>query len=1560
MVNNDTKARDIRSELLSIIEDVLGETLPPIPDDTPLLDFILSSLALVEGMRRLYEHFGVLVSIRRVVEGQVTLGGLAAYIEQELQQKGQEIAARLESVQQTTGADVRRIPLAPSQQHAGFLFRYASNASAAFNEAIAVQLAGQVDGVALQSSIETVAARYEALRTSYHPDVDVLIVTSEPSLKLTLSTADIADIPDRLSEAVSRPFGYDEPLFRAELIRADKDLHFLIVVTHALVMDQEALRLVLEEIATGYSAFTRNQELGDLFPALQWTDYLAMGEADLWKEVRSEAEKYWLSQFEDGGPAFELPSDFPRPAIKQYSGSSRSIDLSPALTGRVRARSTEMQMDFEVLIFSVFSLYLARLTSQEELIIGVRSSPLFLDSEQRVVGQTRNMLPVRLSIDFGSAFQTFAHIVRNRVAEADLNRNYSFAELIRTLDIPRDQSRSPLYTAAFSYQNPGLPPNFLGLSSREHVIPGSNAKYDLELTVLEIGDDVRLGCTYSDELFLEETIDRWLDGLLEMLRQAASAPETICGLLPVMQPDEKQRLIHEINDTEAPLPAGRTVLDLIVKQAEKTPEAVAIRFEESSMSYVSLLRRVRSVAVKLLNAGVGHADRVGILLERSPDMVAALLGVWWVGAQYVPLDLAFPAQRLEYMLEDSGVVKLITRKQHVREIQQIPPEKLLYLSGSPDESTDNQAAEPVARPDDAAYIIYTSGSTGQPKGVQIKQASLLNTMLSVQDHLALGSSDRFLAVTTISFDISTTEVFLPLMTGGTVDIVPDGVIADGQRLASMLRTHKPTIMQATPSTWKSILAAGWQGDGDLVICSAGEALPRSLVEMLLARCRSVWNLYGPTETTVYSTVGAIHSSAAEEVTIGFPLRNTQVYILDERLQPVPFGAVGELYIGGAGLAIGYWQRPALTRERFLPDPFRAGGAMYRTGDLARYRSNGDLLCLGRIDQQVKIHGVRVELGEIETHLRTVPGISDAVVTAWQDSQGSYQLVAHLTADSHPPPATGDIRSRLREALPEVMVPPYMVFHESFPLTENGKIKRSALPGPDIDQQAKKDSGPPETAVEKSLADAWSRILNIERTIIGRDADFMDLGGHSLLIAPLLLEVRRLFRVSFSMREFFGASTLRALAKLVEDRLESNSGKTNGAQAFGPVRNESWGRQRMDFLAREAELPPSLGPARGVVFKPVDRIRKLFMTGATGFLGAYLIDGILRETEADLYCLVRPKRGMDERSRIEHQMRHYHVWREEETWQKAWQDRVHIVSGDVTLPRLGINDGLYDELAEDIDAILHSAAHVNFIYPYESLRGTNVGGVHEIIRFAFFNRIKPVHHISTAAIWPMGSQYTFYEKDPIQHGQVLNLGYDEAKWVAEMSLIHAGERGLPVVRYRPGEVGGDSSSGRCVTDHFLIASIKGFLQFGAFPELDIEVDVAPVDYVAKAIVYILFNKKPYGRAFHLTNPERIHMSRALDFLRDLGYRFVTLPFETLRDRLINSPDFSENALFAYQAMLQEFDDVSLQLPTYDTRETRRVLKDTAITCHPADEKLFGTYLKYLQDINFIPVAEAFQV
>lgn len=1583
--NQPSNLSFIRATLRQIVGEVIEVEAEQVDGELSLLDLVNSSLALVEGMRRVYEQFGVLVSIRDVLEGQTDLNGLADYIHQGLQAqrngRNQDAPTPAPTPKKKQG---RQSPLFPTQHHVAILMRYSPAAAAAFNESLSVRLTGALDGPALQAALETTFARHEALRMALSPDQDVLEIIEGERPPLVVSPCPAAELDERLVAIGQRPFAPGEPLFRAELLRLSETDHVLVLVSHALLLDHEALVTLLQDVAALYNLYTRDEEPDATPPAAQWRAYMTQRQAEVSATALTEAESFWRETFAQGVPRLELPADYPRPPVKNYDGGRLVVPLEPELVQQLQnwaATSGEglANVCAHAAFFTAFTTLLHRLAGQPELVVGVNSRPLHLPAGQQPVAATETMTPVPSAYHPEDSFATAVQRQAAALARAYDHAHLSLAEIIQLLQLPRDQSQSAIFAAALRRQITEAPPAFIDLQASYVIAPGAMARYDLELVWETVSGEAkdRLICNYSSELFTADTISRWLDGLLELLRAGLADDAAPCGRLPLMSATERHKLLVEWNQTERPYPRQQTILDLIQEQIRQRPDAIAIRFGEDALTYGQLGQRIEEIAGRLHDSAIGRGDQVAILLPRSPDLVAAMLAAWRVGALYVPLDQEFPPKRLAFMLADADVKATITDADLAPLVAEAD---LLLLDDERRKTEDGDVANPapssVLRPpspataDDSAYIIYTSGSTGRPKGVEIMHRAVVNCVLGSQSLLGFGAGDSLLAITTVSFDISVVELFMPLAVGGILVLGEDGLAGDGLRLAERIEQVRPTYVQATPSTWKMALAAGWQGDPALHVAATGESLSRELAEQLLARAGRLWNLYGPTETTVYATACQVESAPDEPVRIGRPLPNTQLYILDEQMQPVPIGAVGELYIGGDGLARGYWQRPQLTAEQFLNYELQitnyeessvvrppSSVVLYKTGDLARYLPNGDVICLGRIDNQVKIHGVRVELGEVEAALQSVPGVQDAVATAWRDSQGNAQLVGHIITTDGQTLTSADIRAQLRELLPTVMIPPHYLFHETFPLTASGKVHRAALPTPDGDQKRVREVGEaPTTPTERLLAEAWARVLEIEPDQIGREADFMDLGGHSLLMTPLMVEVRKLFHVSFDLREFFDASTLRRLAALIDERRRQRGNGQNGRFQPKPDRPSEWGRQRMAFLKREAQLPATIAPARGLTYRPPDAYRAIFLTGATGFLGAYLVAEMLQETEAGIHCLVRPRRGQDGRQRLAAQLEKYDLWRDDDWWQEAWQRRLHIVDGDVTLPRLGLDDHLYESLAREVDAILHGAAHVNFIYPYEALRTTNVLGLHELIRFAFHSRIKPVHHLSTAAIWPMGADQTFYEKENIEHGRPLNLGYDESKWVAERCLLYAAERGLPVARYRPGEVGGDSQTGRCVTDHFLFATIKGFLQFGAFPALDMHVDIAPVDYVAQALVHLIFRGKPLGRAYHLTNPEPSHMSQALTFLRSLGYRFTEMPFTELRDRLIHSPGFAQNALFPYQAALQEMDSYSLELPRYDTAQTRRALAGSGIACPPADETLFGVYIDYLQEIGFIPEPE----
>ncbi len=1548
----DSKPRGDRSgileELRQIISEVIDADLSEVDVDQPLLDFVISSMAVVEGMRRIQERFKIAVSIRRVVEEQSTLASLAALLERELG------AQRV--VPQTRGASgsepqpsapAHACPFAPRQRHIGFLMWYSNEASAAFNESVVTRWCGPLDEEVLKNALKKVTLRHPALRTALGRHSDGVEIHSGLEVDFAVEHRSAKGLDEWLGEIVRTPFAPGELLCRLRVLAAGKNDQTVVLLSHALVTDGAALRCWFGEILDQYADLavcgaTSGQGIGA--PPVTVTAEETETPSAAASPERVAAEAFWKDIFSDNVPRLDLPIDLPRPAVKNYRGASVSTPIPADLAADLEAWSASRGMTPAATWMSVLTAFLSRISQQREVVVGVGMPDA---GAVPGVGHPRGPLPVRCGFDPESDFEGHCLTLASRLTTARQHALVPFAEIVQLVRLPRDQSRSPLFAVGFRHE---CVVPLAGTSTATTTIvvpPVSGARYDLELILYDMPEGPALVCDYSSELFEAASAERFLASML-VLAAAGIRGSLAVGDLPLLDAVERERQVVAWNATGHPLPRDRTVLDLVLERVRERGGQVAVCCGDVELTYGELGSRVEGLAYRLAECGVGRGDRVGVLLERSTDLLPSVLAVWRLGGVYVPLDELFPDERLAFMAADADLAAVLTSRRLSGRVASVAAKATAICV---EEHQGRSPALPLRPPSagDSSYVMYTSGSTGQPKGVEIGHAGLVNFVLATRELLGFDERDRLLALTTISFDISLPELLVPLVAGGVVDIGEEGLAADGLSLVAAIESRRPSFVQATPSTWKAAIAAGYRGHRGLTLIAAGEAIGRDLAEQLLVRCRTLWNLYGPTETTVFSAAYRVTSAPGQAMRIGRPYANTQIYIVDRRFQLLPVGAVGELVIGGAGLARGYWRRPGLTAERFVPSPFGDGQRLYRTGDLARILDNGDIVCLGRIDDQVKVHGVRVELGEIEAALRSVAGIADAVASSFIDASGDRQLVAHMIPGSAEPPAAATVKAELRSRLPPAMVPPHVLFTNAFPLTANGKIHRASLPLPVAEVGAPLAVTPPKTPSERVLAAIWAEVLDLERGSIGRDDDFLDIGGHSLRMTPLLLAVRKSFAVTFTMRELFAASTLRKLAALIDQRRRTRSETSAGRSDRGA----EWGRQRMKFLERESELPRQIAPARGLVYQPPGEHRHALLTGATGFLGAYIVADILRTTEVDLHCLVRPRRGEDPRERIERQLRHYRLWSDDPQWQDAWRRRLHVVEGDVTLPRLGIADTDYERLAHELDCILHSAAQVNFIYPYEALRATNVTGLWEIVRLAFRGRITPLHYLSTAAIWPMGAELTFYEKDSIDHGQLLNLGYDESKWVAEKCLLQAAERGLPVARYRPGEVGGDSTTGRCVLDHFLIASLKGFLQFGAFPALDILVDVAPVDYVARAIVYLSFRGDALGRAFHLTNPRRRPLAAALDLLRGLGYRFDELPFELLRDRLVDSENFVDNALFPYQAMLQDFDSRSLELPNYDCSQTERALAGSGIACPPADEKLFGTYLGYLREVGFVP-------
>ena len=1032
-------------------------------------------------------------------------------------------------------------PTTQSQREIWTATRMGEEASLAFNESSSLHLRGDLDVAALRVAVQALIARHEALRTTFSSDGMTLCVTAEALSDLPLvdftgleEAERAAKLGTLLRREVEASFSLEQgPLFRAKLVRTALQDHVLVMTAHHIVCDGWSTAVLLQDLAALYGAAKRN-EVPELKAPCPFSAFAHEQRVHVATEEHRRGEVYWTSQFDGPTPVLELPTDTPRPALRTYASLREDIVLPKDLVERLKKTGARAGCSFFAVLLSAFEVLLHRLSGQEDIVVGVPAAGQVTGDYEGLVGHCVNTLPIRAHIDATQPFATLLKAQRTAVLDAFEHQAHTLGSLLEKLAVQRGPSRPPLVQVLFNLDQ-ALPADALrwdGLEVEFSMNPRRFENFELFVNAVEKSGAVVFECQYNTGLFRPETIRRWFSSLQVLLEGVAEDPEQAVAGLPILSSHEQTELAAW-NDTVRDYPSELCAHELIERQVDLTPEATAIVCGDATIGYRDLDARANRLARRLRALGVTKDVLVGLYLERSIDMVVALLAVLKAGGAYVPLDPAFPSGRIAFMVSDAQPLVIVTETA-LRDALPAHDAKVLCLEDDAgvDHGSDARL-ERQSTPESLAYVIYTSGSSGKPKGVELPHRAVVNFLWSVAREPGLEASDVLLAVTTLSFDIAVLELFLPLIVGAKIVVATRELVSDGAALLDTVRRHHVTAMQATPATWRVLLAAGWSHREPMKVLCGGEALPLELARALVDRGTSVWNMYGPTETTVWSTLQRIDHAAGHSGTalIGRPLANTRAYVLDAFMHPVPVGVSGQLCIGGDGLARGYLRRPELTAERFVPDPFDPSLRVYQTGDLVRRLPSGELEYLGRNDNQVKLRGHRIELGEIEAALALHPGVAQAVALVREVVPGDARLIAYVVprADS----ASDDaLRDHLRAFLPAYMVPQHFVALAMLPLTPNGKIDRKALPPFSLGSPSETASYvPPRTPTESMIAEVWGEALGVGRVSV--HDDFFRLGGHSLLAAQVLSRLARDHGIALSLRRIFEAPTVAALATLVD-------------------------------------------------------------------------------------------------------------------------------------------------------------------------------------------------------------------------------------------------------------------------------------------------------------------------------------------------------------------------------------------------------------------------------------------
>ncbi|WP_219501729.1 non-ribosomal peptide synthetase/MFS transporter [Nonomuraea ceibae] len=1017
----------------------------------------------------------------------------------------------------------RTPPLSHAQERLWFMEQYAPG-TAAYTVPLGTRLSGDLDAEALARALREVAARHESLRTRFVTDGEgrpAVVIEDEPAVEFTVAESDEAGAAELCAAQLARPFDLASgPLLRALLVRLGPEEHVLLLTAHHAVIDGWSYDLVLSEALTLHDAFRAGEPSPLEEPPVQYGDYALWQRA---QEERQQEPAYWTRRL-SGVPALDLPSDWPRPAEQTFAGAGLRFKVGQETAGRVADLARGRGASLYMTLLAAFQVLLFRHSGQRDFAVGSPVSGRETPELERTVGVFVNTLAMRADLSGDPPFTELLDRVRDATLDDFAHQGLPFDRLVGELNVKRDVSRSPVFQVMFALQNFQAPARWAtGLRMAEYRVDAATTRFDLTLYLRQTGDGLDGHIVYNTALFLPETMECLAARFVALLAAVAAEPSTRISELNLLDAAERAEVLAFGTVPSLPRPERRLLHELTGGH----PSATAVACGDTTLTYGELERRANRLARFLRRRGVGRDTRVAVCMEQSADVAVAVLGVLKAGGAYVPLDPEHPAGRLAHAVSDSGALAAVVTE-GTRD--RLPPGLPTFTLDDTDVEEDGPVDADV-RPGDLAYVIYTSGTTGTPKGVAVQHREAVTYLLGVRERLGVVQGGVFVLLQSLAFDFGVTVFYLSLATGGTLHLVPARTSAP--ELAKTLAGIGPDYMKITPSHLAALLADAPAAEllPKRLLILGGEAAGQALADEVVAagRC-AVVNHYGPTEATVGMTTYAVDPAGAHggaTLPIGRPLPGAVVRVLDEHLRPVGVGVPGEIHLGGDRLARGYLGRPGLTADRFVPDPYGPPGArLYRTGDLGRWLPDGNLQFLGRTDHQVKIRGYRVELGEIESVLTTLPGVSQAVAELRSD-----RLVAYLAGpEAGPRPGAADLREALRALLPDYMIPSRYVWLDTLPLKAHGKVDRDALPEPGLDRETEWE--PPATPTEQAVAAVWSAVLGVDE--VGAADDFFDLGGHSLLAMQVVARLRAVAPGRLvTIMDLFRHPTVRELAGLLE-------------------------------------------------------------------------------------------------------------------------------------------------------------------------------------------------------------------------------------------------------------------------------------------------------------------------------------------------------------------------------------------------------------------------------------------
>ena len=1468
--------------ILSILKDLFN--LKNISIDDNLFDLGIDSLSSITLSNNISNKLNVQLTVKDIFNNP-TIEKLSDHISTLSEKRSSNTIQKAEKME--------HYPLSSAQKRMYYSSSLDSN-STLYNIAGGIIVNKLLDINKLQECFNALINRHEALRTHFDIVNDEVVQVVEDSIdfKLSLENASSDDLNKIYADFV-KPFNLSKaPLFRAKLVKLSNDKMLILLDMHHIISDGTSLSILLQELCDLYN----DNELSE--KQIDYKDFTLWEKEQFEKDEFNRSKEFWVNQFKDEIPLLNMPTDYPRPSVQSFEGSNYHTKLSKEIFDKVNKIAKELNITPYMLMLSVYYILLSKYTSQDDIVVGTPIIGRELPELSNMLGMFVNTLALRNKIDHTLTFKEFTKFIKENCLNSFKNQGYPFDMLVKDLNVKRDTSRNPLFDVMFVYQNNGYPNINFRDANAEYLVPDNNiAKFDLTLEIIPIDDEYSLRFEYCTKLFNEDFIKRLSSHYINILNAILENNEIKIADIDMLSEKEKNQILYEFNNTKVDYPKDKTIVDLFEEQVEKTPDNIAVVFEDQKLTYKELNEKANQLARFLLESGIDNNSIVGIMVPRSLEMMIGILGVLKTGACYIPIDPSFPKERIEYMLKNSNAAILLKTSN----IKNIVYKNMINIDIN---NTTIYALEKTninkhLEPDSLAYVIYTSGSTGNPKGVGLKHKALYNLTCYLNDNVGyfkdIYANLSIASITTISFDIFLFETLISLQRGLKIIIANEKEQTNPSLLDNLIEKHNITAIQMTPSRME-IFINNKEYMPHLsnlkYVTLAGEALSSNLKNKILELGNiSIYNGYGPSETTVFSTFTDV--TKQENVTIGKPISNTYMYILDKDKNLCPIGVPGELYISGSGVGKGYFNNQELTDKVFLPDLFNTNCIMYKTGDLVKYLPNKEIHYIGRTDNQVKIRGLRIELNEIEKWISQYKDVNKVILSSNKDKNGRQYIIAYLTVTNRI--SINNLKVFLNKHIPRYMVPTYFIILDAFPYLPNGKINKKALPLPNDNFSTTKKYIAPINKLEIQIAQIFENLLSISP--ISTDDNFFDIGGDSLLAMSLQLELLKL-NINISYSDIFIFPSVKELA----NHILSNSKKCVNKINIDEIHKFD------SILNNTLTLPNNI--------KYVNS-GNILLAGVTGFLGAHILDSFLTKESGTVYCLIRSEPGLTIEQKLLNKL-HYYFGNK---YDYLIKKRIIPITGDISINNFGLNTEDLNNLSQRIDIVINSAAKVTHYGDYSEYKKINVDGTRNLINFCTKNN-KRFYHISTLSVSGNSLVDNSFIKQDFKENvnfsennfyinQSLDNVYVRSKFEAEKLVFNAILSGLDAYILRIGNLMNRFSDTRFqpnIEENAYVNRLLSFAKIKCIPDYIKTgyLEFSPVDKCAEAIITILQHPTKENRIFHLLNHNTVQI---LDFIKIFNSRFGEIKILS-HDRFLEVIDNilkSNNGKKILSGIINDFDE-----------------------------------------------------